>query len=109
MTSDDQTTSVVTEVTTLAKINRQKQDFFVSCLSCRSSSPLIAIPAYCERNPADCSKFKYDGRYFGYSEIRGCIQHVFLRMQNCVPSYAKRVTIMPKDMPFTFQIRGGNT
>jgi hypothetical protein len=32
--SDDQITSVVTEVTTLAKINCQKQDFCVSCLSC---------------------------------------------------------------------------
>ena len=57
-----------------------------------SSSPLIAIPASCERNPTDYSKFKYGGRYFGYSGIHGCIQHVFLRMQNCVSSYAKRVS-----------------
>jgi hypothetical protein len=37
MTSDDQTTLVVTEVMTLAKINRQKQDFFCEL-------PVLQVP-----------------------------------------------------------------
>ena len=47
--TDDKWQPDMTEVMTLAKINRQKQDFFVSCLSCRSiihvwiQKPMLAI------------------------------------------------------------------